>query len=150
MNITLSTEMNVLIIALLSVINERIFDMIKPYIPSLSGKKKDEAEEAKRRSRHYILSAALGFLMSTVFINLVRPIFPFFFDMGIVSGRLGEVLGILKGCAAVGLLLGAGAGLWNSVFRIIEELRKWRKVIETVNGMGIVDRRGHAKKEKTG
>lgn len=87
----------------LSIASERLVEIVKGFVPALSGKSKSVKKEGVRRSINQALAVAAGII--TAF--LARPAIPE--DVLPATGNT-TIL-------ALGLLASGGSGLWNAVLQ---------------------------------
>lgn len=111
MDITNISTVVALIIAL-SVASERLVEITKGYMPSLSKAKDDPVAEGKRRSTIQFIAVAAGII--TTF--LAAPALP---ENTIPDNWLSKL--------AIGLLASGGSGFWNSIQGYVAQAKEVKK-----------------------
>ena len=93
----------------LSVASERLVEIVKGIVPSLTGKSEDKNKEGWRRAFNQLLAVGAG--IATAF--LARPVIPL------------EALPATNTVAiiALGLLASGGSGFWNAVLTYVMQLK---------------------------
>lgn len=104
------------ILGVLSLSVERVVEMIKNLIPTLSNKQEDKKKEGYRRFTLHFLAASVGFVIALVAQEQIESV-------------LFKTQGSLKlgGCVILGLLASGGSGFWNQSLGIVEEIKKAKK-----------------------
>lgn len=96
----------------LSIASERLVEIIKGYMPSLSTAKNNLADEGRRRATIQFIAVAAG--IATTF--LAAPALP---ENTIPDNWMAKL--------AVGLLASGGSGLWNSIQGYVLQAKEVKK-----------------------
>lgn len=96
----------------LSVASERLVEITKGYLPSLSKAKDDSAEEGRRRATIQLIAVVAG--IATTF--LAAPALP---ENTIPDNWLSKL--------AIGLLASGGSGFWNSIQGYVAQAKEVKK-----------------------
>lgn len=96
----------------LSIASERLVEITKGCLPSLSKAKEDSAEEGRRRAAIQLIAVAAG--IATTF--LAAPALP---ENTIPDNWLSKL--------AIGLLASGGSGFWNSIQGYVAQAKEVKK-----------------------
>lgn len=99
---------------------ERVVEIVKGMIPFLAVENADKQKESLRRVVIQIFSVVVGFVIALVAQEQIQPLLANIFK---TQGSVGIV-----GCIILGLLASGGSGFWNQSMRIVEEIKKAKKL----------------------
>ncbi len=105
------------VLGVLSLSVERVVEMIKNLLPTLSKKQDNEKKEGYRRFALHFIAAFVGFVIALVAQEQIGSI------LFKTDGKIG-----IASCIILGLLASGGSGFWNQSLGIVEEIRRAKKL----------------------